>query len=329
MTISVPAATGRTEVLDLRYVATEDLVPILEEEAELWRERLHWDFAPSAELVLRFVGMRSLNGYALLVDGEVAGYSYYIAEPYKGLIGDVFVARRFRTWERENRLLATTLQALIELEMVRRVESQLMMIDYPLTRDMPFPGHLQMFRRAFLTRSAGVTSLKESPGAQRVLLESWRDERGDDAARLIVRGYERHIDSQINDQYQSVSGARNFLLNIIQYPGCGRFFQPGSFLAFDREDGTPCGLVLSSVVNEGVGHITQICVLPQARRYGVGYELMRASINALEACGCHEVSLTVTSANAGAIRLYERMGFIFQSEFAAHVWDGLSLGLHD
>ncbi|MBI4902899.1 MAG: GNAT family N-acetyltransferase [Acidobacteria bacterium] len=324
MTISIPAAAGRTEVLDLRYVAAEDLIPVLEEEAEMWRERLHWDFAASAELVVRFVGMRSLSGYALVVDGEVAGYSYYISEPCKGLIGDVFLARRFRTWERENQLIETTLRALIELEMVRRVESQLLMVDHPLTRRMPLPEKMQTFRRAFFIRAAGAAVLRESPGARRILLETWREERNEDAANLIVLGYERHIDSQINDQYQYVSGARSFLINIIQYPGCGRFFQPGSFLAFDRDDGQPCGLVLSSIVNEGVGHITQICVLPHARRYGIGYELMRAAIDALEAHGCHEVSLTVTSNNLEAIRLYERMGFVLQREFAAHVWDGLT-----
>ncbi len=273
--------------------------------------------------MLRFVGMRTLSGYALVVDGVVGGYSYYIAEPCKGLIGDVFVAQRFRTWERENHLIETTLRALIELEQVTRVESQLLMVDNSLTRAMPMGEKMQTFRRLFLTRTGGP-SLRPGPGVNRILMESWRDERNEDAAQMIVTGYQGHVDSQINDQYQHLDGARSFLINIIQYPGCGRFFRQGSFLAFDREQGAPCGMVLASIVNEGVGHITQLCVLPFARRYGVGYELMRAALDALDQHGCHEVSLTVTSSNLDAIRLYERIGFVQEREFGAHVWDGFA-----
>jgi ribosomal protein S18 acetylase RimI-like enzyme len=323
MTVSYLAATDRTEVIDLRYIQPEELQPVLNEEAAAWEEMLHWDFAASAELVTRFVGLRTLNGYALVVNGEVAGYSYYIAEALKGLVGDIYVARKYRTPERENRLLETTLHALMDLEMVRRIESQLLMIENPLLRQMPFSDKMQRFRRAFFVRQRHSVPLREGPGANRVLMESWRDERQEDAARLICRAYEGHIDAQINDQYRSMAGARSFLLNIIQYPGCGRFFQPGSFLAFDREDGTPCGLVLSSIVNDSVGHITQICVLPQLRQYGIGYELLRRALSQLEEFGCREVSLTVTSANESAIRLYERLGFTQRCEFAAHIWDGL------
>ena len=41
----------------------------------------------------RFVDMRALNGSALVEDGEVAGYMYYVLEEDKGLIGDLYVRR--------------------------------------------------------------------------------------------------------------------------------------------------------------------------------------------------------------------------------------------
>ena len=70
-----------------------------------------------------------------------------------------------------------------------------------------------------------------------------------------------------------------------------------------------------------VGHITQVCVAPAFRGTGLGYELLRRSLLALAGHGCRTVSLTVTTSNADAIRLYERMGFVNRRDFAAYVWE--------
>ena len=43
------------------------------------------------------------------------------------------------------------------------------------------------------------------------------------AAGVISLAYADHIDSQINDQYRTVAGARRFIYNIVQFPGCGIF----------------------------------------------------------------------------------------------------------
>ena len=63
-------------VADLRRVRAKDLTPLLEEEIAEWQARLDWDFRPSADLVRRYVALESLAGYALIVGGAVAGYTY-------------------------------------------------------------------------------------------------------------------------------------------------------------------------------------------------------------------------------------------------------------
>lgn len=322
MSVTSLSAAPRTEVIELRHLSGHDLAPLLSEEAEKWNSMLEWDFAPSAELVLHFVNQHALSGYAAIVQGAVAGYAYFIAEDRKGLIGDLYVMDEWRTWERENDLLRATLNELIQICAVRRVESQLMMLDSPTFRDMPLDSHISAFPRTFMVWEPARARFAQSPGASKILLESWREERHHEAAQLISRSYEGHVDSNINDQYRSASGSRRFLLNIVQYPGCGKFFRGGSFLAFRADNGQPCGLVLSSIVSPGVGHITQICVTPDSRGWGIGYELMRQALEAMADSGCHKVSLTVTSSNESAIRLYERMGFERVREFAAHVWEG-------
>jgi ribosomal protein S18 acetylase RimI-like enzyme len=49
---------------------------------------------------------------------------------------------------------------------------------------------------------------------------------------------------------------------------------------------------------------------------------MRQSLIALRGMGCRSASLTVTAANAGAVSLYERMGFHTARKFFAFVWEG-------
>ena len=150
----------------------------------------------------------------------------------------------------------------------------------------------------------------------------WEDWHQESAARLIPDAYRGHIDSSINDQYDTVGGARRFLYNIVQYPGCGSFFGPGSFVAWDRAERALCGVSLASMVAEEVGHITQICVASTHRGAGLGYELLRRSLVALQHGNIRVATLTVTTANREAIRLYERMGFETVRNFRAFVWEG-------
>jgi ribosomal protein S18 acetylase RimI-like enzyme len=309
-----------TPLIDLRELQPAYLDPLLAEEAEEWRRSLDWDFAPSADLVRRFMGMRSLCGYALPAGSGAAGYVYYVSDEGKGLIGGLYVARAHRSVENENTLIGAVLESLWRIPGVRRIEAQLMMVESPLCRPVPYAQYLRTHARQFF--EAPLAHIAQLPPRQpAVIIAPWAENRQSDAGRLIAAAYANHIDSEINDQYRSPGGARRFLANIVQYPGCGLFFAPGSFVAFSASGQGLCGLSLASVVAEGVGHITQLCVAPSHRATGLGYELLRRSLVALAAHGCGKVTLTVTASNTPAIRLYERMGFVNRRDFAAYVWE--------
>ena len=311
------------EVWQLRDIHVEDLEPVLEEEVRTWREKLSWDFQPSADLVRRFVGMQALLGRAVSVGEEIVGYSYYVCEDVKGLIGDLYVLEEYATEEVESRLLEAVIQDIVETPFVRRIESQLMMLRSGLRTPLPLARHSRVYGRSFMMAElGGTTGLPPGKLSRDIRFADWRGSDQEDAARVIAAAYHDHIDSDINDQYRSVTGARRFLMNIVQYPGCGTFFQPGSKLAFDARSSRLCGLCLSSLVASDTGHITQVCVLPAVKGQGVGYELLRRSMASLTNHGCNRVSLTVTSVNDHAIRLYERIGFSTRSQFSAYVWDG-------
>jgi len=307
-------------VVDLRKISAEDIAPLLEEEREAWRAALKWDFDSSAELVRRFVGMQALNGFALLEGARTIGYSYYIREDKKGLIGDLYVAERSRTVERENALIEATLETLWRSPGVRRVEAQLLMLESPLKRKVPFASRFRPYPRRFLEAPAKHALDLPDREPEGIAIAPWTEAEQDDSARLVAAAYRGHIDSEINDQYRSPSGSRRFLSNIVQYPGCGTFFAPASFAA-SAGKGELCGISLASLVARDTGHITQICVTPSQRGKGLGYALLRRSMLALAAQGCRTVGLTVTSKNTGAIRLYQQMGFTDRRDFAAYVWD--------
>ncbi|HWB99311.1 MAG TPA: GNAT family N-acetyltransferase [Bryobacteraceae bacterium] len=313
----------RGSLIDLRDLQPEHLAPLLDEEIESWRSGLDWDFRASADLVKRFVQVRALNGFAL-VEGEarnahVAGYGYYVVEEGKGLIGDFYVRAAERTQEAEYRLLEAALESMWRTPGVRRVEAQLMMLSSYQDRPIPFPRWFRQFPRHFMQAPAIAGRLRPS-GQTIASIHPWAAQFNEEAARLISQSYRGHVDSLINDQYRSPAGAHRFLVNIVQFPGCGMFFAPASFVARDHT-GSLCGLSLASLISPDVGHITQICVSPTHRGTKLGYELLRRSIEALAANNCRSVTLTVTVGNDAAIDLYEAVGFRTRRDFAAWVWD--------
>src|ERR1035437_6288746 len=78
------------EILDLRHFTSAVLRPVLEAEAELWKQRLHWDCRASVWLLMQYLDSRTLPGYAALDAGVITGYSFCVYEETKAIIGDVF-----------------------------------------------------------------------------------------------------------------------------------------------------------------------------------------------------------------------------------------------
>jgi ribosomal protein S18 acetylase RimI-like enzyme len=310
------------ELIDLRRVSARDLDPLLSEEVESWRTELRWDFEKSADLVRRFVDLRALNGSVLTEHGKAVGYLYYVIEDAKGLIGDLYVCREYRSAENELRLLTAGLQAILTNPPVVRIESQLMMLGSDSKRNLPRMDCLSLFDRNFMVCDMDGLALGEGKVRRPMYVERWSDLYHEPAAQLIASAYAGHIDSRINDQYRTTAGARRFLHNIVQYPGCGTFYRPASCAAFEATTGRMCGVSLASLVAPEAGHITQICVSPAVRGTGIGYAMLRQSILAFREMGCDSVSLTVTADNSDAVRLYERVGFRTVRRFSAYVWEG-------
>jgi len=59
------------------------------------------------------------------------------------------------------------------------------------------------------------------------------------------------------------------------------------------------------------------------RKRGIGKELVRRAIEAMDAEGCDEVVLETEITNLGAIRLYERLGFVRDERLFQYYLNGV------
>jgi len=300
----------------------------------MWGRLLAWDYTTSAEMILRYMDAKILPGYAAIERGSIFGYSFFVYEQSKGVIGDLFVreyvrdsvregARGSDRHEVEERLLTHVIETLQQSPGIHRVEAQLLAHDVGEVARPFLQQGFSRHPRVFMKFDIGQHPQAALPPlAPQFEIRPWSEQEYQSAAALITAAYRGHVDSEINDQYRSLSGSLRFLNNIVRFPGCGTFDPRASFLVFQRRSRTLIGLILCSQVRADVGHITQVCVLPEYRSAGLGEAMLAASTRNLRERGFRFISLTVTEANDRAIALYKRIGFETARVFDAFVWEG-------
>ncbi len=310
------------EIVDLCRLSAGQLDPLLWDETVESRAELDWDFSTSAQLIRKLIGGRALAGFALLDGAEVAGYVYATIEDRKGLIGNLYVRPSWRDGDAEASLFVSILDALIATPRVYRIESQPILMNRTAgQKAIQRERSVASFERSLMALDCGGATLPpRRVVGPRFHFQAWTDDLQALAATVISSAYRNHIDSWINDQYRSSAGMLRVLHKLVQYPGCG-FSRAGSFAAFDAETDEPAGIVLASFIAKEVGHISELCVTENARGAGLGNELLTRAAEALRHQGATRFNLNVTTANADAIRLYERFGFRETRRFFAYVWE--------
>jgi ribosomal protein S18 acetylase RimI-like enzyme len=312
------------EILDLRHFSSVDLRPLLEDEINAWSRLLSWDYSASSDMILRYVDAKILPGYAAIDRGRVFGYAFFVYEGSKGVIGDLFVAdggRLLDPHEVESRLLTHVIETLQQSPGIHRVESQLLMHETGVVSPPFVAQGFQRHTRLFMVLPM-ATAQPTPPLHADIEIRRWSEQDYQPAAAVITTAYRGHVDSEINDQYRTLSGSLRFLNNIVRFPGCGTFDPESSFVAMHKRARTLIGLILCSRVRDDVGHVTQVCVLPEYRSHRIGESLLAATTANLRHRKFSLLSLTVTEANARAVELYLRLRFETKRVFDAFVWEG-------
>ena len=311
------------EVLDLRHFSSVDLRPLLDEEAEKWTGLLEWDYRSSSDMILRYLDAKILPGYAAIERGTVFGYCFFVYEGAKGVIGDLYVSGDGgRVRSVEDQLLENVINTLQESPGVHRIEAQLLLHPSGTASAIFDNGGFQRYRRLFMKMPLERDRAEFRALPKEFEIRPWREQDYQPAAALITNAYRNHVDSDINDQYRTLQGSLRFLNNIVRFPGCGLFDPAASFMAVHRPTQTNIGMILCSRVKDDAGHVTQVCLLPEHRGKGIGEALIGATYASLARRNFKLISLTVTEQNAGAVRLYEHLGFETVHVFDAFVWHG-------
>lgn len=320
-----------SEVIDIRRFEAGDFARLLEAEERTWGDALRWDYGPSARIIAACLADKRLTGYALVNHGRIEGYSFFVCEDDKGLIGDFFVLPDGATGE-ASRLLEYLLETLLATPGVRRVEAQIP--HFPVEKLEPcflrygFKTYLRRFMVLDLSRhqpapvrSEPAVSGETRPKGGPFAFEPWQRKHDRQVAQLLWHTYRGHVDAVINDQYASAEGASRLLENITELHGCGELLSGPSQVAIHQPTGKLAGLVVMTTVRQGTAHIPQVAVGREFQAQGLGTTLLETAFREVKEQGYREVSLTVTDLNRGAVRLYERLGFETIRLFGAFVWD--------
>jgi ribosomal protein S18 acetylase RimI-like enzyme len=315
------------EILDLRHFSSMDLRPLMEDEIQQWGSLLSWDYTGSAEMILRYVDAKILPGYAAIDRGRIFGYAFFVYEGNKGVIGDLFVSgghgsRTPNPAEVEARLLVHVIETLQQSPGIHRVEAQLLVHETGAVARPFLEQGFHRHPRLFMSSPLASAHFNSSPLPPEIEIRRWTENDYQAAAAVITAAYRGHVDSEINDQYRTLSGALRFLNNIVRFPGCGTFDVDASFVAMHKRMRNIVGLILCSRVRQDVGHVTQVCLLPEYRSHGIGEALLAQTAAALCKRNFTTLSLTVTQANHRAVDLYRRIGLEEKRIFDAFVWEG-------
>ena len=313
------------EILDLRHFSAVDLRALLDDETQLWSRQLSWDYSGSAEMILRYIDAKILPGYAAIERGRIFGYSFFVYEGSKGVIGDLYVTNGNRlpdSRQVELKLLTHVIETLQQSPGIHRVEAQLLAHEANAVARPFLEQGFQRHPRLFMALPLSKAPAAIPPMDPQVEIRHWTDADYQPAAAVITAAYRGHVDAQINDQYHTLAGSLRFLNNIVRFPGCGVFDAECSFAALDRKTKNLIALILCSRVRNDVGHVTQVCVLPEYRSRGIGESLMAATMSNLRKRSFSMLSLTVTEANVRAVNLYRRLDFETSKIFDAFVWEG-------
>src|SRR5436853_471331 len=176
------------EIIDLRHFGAAELRPLLMEEARLWSERMNWDYQSSAEMILRYLDSKILPGYAAVEEGKVVGYSFFVYEGSKGVVGDMFSAAHSAP-DLSERLLNHVTETLQNSPGIHRIEAQLLLHDTRSTMASFVRRGFRRFPRLFMSlplRPAPEFRPSDQPG---ITLRPWAEQDFQAGANVIMQAY--------------------------------------------------------------------------------------------------------------------------------------------
>ena len=302
----------------ISHLGESFLLPLMEEEEKAWMADLKWDYSPIRHILSSFVKQKLLPGYVAVDSEKAIGYTYFLVNQTKGIIGALYASETRESQEAVEQLLSLTITCLKDTQNIQRVEAQIMPF-HSLSFSASFTQHgFVYFPRYFLELDLDTADPKDDLSYEDKIIP-WRSDYLERAADMTLASYSNQTDAEISADYRTKMGCESYLRSLVENPGCGIFMPEASFMGLDNEGGL-CGFVICCRISPGVGMIPQIAIHPSHQGQGLGSRLIRRSFKELRSSGFQSVSLTVTKKNRRAYDWYQRLGFKIRKEFGAYVW---------
>jgi ribosomal protein S18 acetylase RimI-like enzyme len=308
---------------ELRYIPLsrldESLLrPLMHEEERAWMLDLRWDYSSIRQILISFIRQKLLPGYVVIENDHPIGYTYFLVNQAKGIIGALYMMKTDQSQEAVDKLLSLTISSLKDSPTIHRIEAQIIPFNN-LLLTTTFERHgFECFARYFL--DLDLRCPRESDDSSSVFqIIHWSSNYLERAAEMSRLAYRNQTDAEICEDYRTKAGCENYLRSLVDNPGCGTFMSEASFMAVDAH-GSLCGFLICSRISDRNSMIPQIAVHPSHQAMGIGNALMARSFERLRAMEFRSVSLTVTGENRRAFEWYRRLGFRIRKEFGAYVW---------
>jgi len=290
----------------------------MDEEEKAWLSDLGWDYSAIRQILVSFIRQKLLPGYAATNEKEIFGYTYFLVNQGKGIIGAIYAGRLSPVQEVVENLLSLTISSLRDNPQIKRVEAQIMPFN-GVNLSAIFTRHgFNYYPRYYLDFNLSDFRAAECDPGEKIV--PWDSAHLRLAAEMTSMSYNNQADALICEDYRTAAGCESYLRSLVENPGCGTFMPEASYMCLDGQQ-TPCGFIIGCRISNGVGMIPQIAVHPGYQGRGVGNALIQRSFEQYKALGFHTVSLTATRDNQRAFNWYQRLGFKIRKEFGAYVWE--------
>jgi len=139
---------------------------------------------------------------------------------------------------------------------------------------------------------------------------AWQDSLLEAHAETKYQSFRDEIDSNVFPCLGDLVGCHRLMQEIRGKQG----FLPGAtwLVAHETADGKTeyCGTIQGIRDYTGMGAIQNLGVTPDYRSRNLGSSLLLGALEGFQQAGLRRAFLEVTAQNSGAIRLYQRIGFI-------------------
>jgi ribosomal protein S18 acetylase RimI-like enzyme len=305
-------------VIPLEEVSLAGLELLFDEQCDEWLALLDWDYTGPSRMIREVARQRELSGFAATSGSRTVGFAYYVVEPARCSIGDIYVSKQWRGLGADALMAKAIIKEIDGLKRPRRIESQCVTVGNTAASDVFSARGFTRFDRDYMvcdlseaSRNAYYVTAdrRASDRLIDVSIRSWREEDFTQAARVIHRSYVGRHDSRINSQYATEEGCAELLSILTDHLWCGDFLPQVSRVAVRPSTGSVVGVLVASRLATLAGHISQISIHPALQGKGLGRWMISDALAEFGDLGLESASLAVTTANASAYHLYQSCGF--------------------